>query len=322
MANNQPIESNLFNVNAPSTNVVGGNNLFNANAPIPSNVAGNNLSNTNNTLNNNFMNAPVPTNIVNVADATNVVGNANNIAEAISNNNLVNMVNGDTTMAPMPTIDNNLVNNSQNVLDLDVENNVAMANNTVSADDWRSIYFEKIDCKGVAVNGGSGDVVVQGEVKSNTPDPTIVFWAPNPPTWTQSYSGSGLPFHDSIQAYQKSPNVGAVKAVNRKFEFRVKFPNAYYVGLGSLYVPPVVHFKICEEGSDAKKYHTIELGKGIPYRTLTYPSPPSNRPRDSPLFYHCGKGLPVRTQEQVLRDSGYPEDNRMHDNFWGLKPPL
>jgi len=322
MANNQPIESNLFNVNAPSTNVVGGNNLFNANAPIPSNVAGNNLSNTNNTLNNNFMNAPVPTNIVNVADATNVVGNANNIAEAISNNNLVNMVNGDTTMAPMPSIDNNLVNNSQNVLDLNVENNVAMANNTVSADDWRSVYFEKIDCKGVAVNGGSGDVVVQGEVKSNTPDPTIVFWAPNPPTWTQSYSGSGLPFHDSIQAYQKSPNVGAVKAVNRKFEFRVKFPNAYYVGLGSLYVPPVVHFKICEEGSDAKKYHTIELGKGIPYRTLTYPSPPSNRPRDSPLFYHCGKGLPVRTQEQVLRDSGYPEDNRMHDNFWGLKPPL
>ena len=43
MANNQPIESNLFNVNAPSTNVVGGNNLFNANAPIPSNVGGNNL---------------------------------------------------------------------------------------------------------------------------------------------------------------------------------------------------------------------------------------------------------------------------------------
>ncbi len=326
MANNQPIESNLFNVNAPSTNVVGGNNLFNANAPIPSNVGGNNLLNVNDTLNNNLMNAPVPTNLnnnlVNVADATNVVGNANNIAEAISNNNLANMVNGDTTMAPMPSIDNNLLNNSQNILDLDVENNVAMANNTVNAEDWRSIYFEKIDCKGVAVNGGSGDVLVQGEVKSATPDPTIVFWAPNPPTWSQSYSGSGLPFHDSIQAYQKSPNVGAVKAVNRKFEFRVKFPNAYYVGLGSLYVPPVVHFKICEEGSDAKKYHTIELGKGIPYRTLTYPSPPSNRPRDSPLFYHCGKSLPVRTQEQVLRDSGYPEDNRMHDNFWGLKPPL
>ena len=297
MANNQPIESNLNN------------------APGPSNIMGNNL-----------MNAPVPSNlndnIINVADATNVVNNSNNnIAEAVANNNLANIMNGDTTLPPMPSMDN-IVNNSQNVLDLDVEANQAMGYNTVSAEDWRSIYFEKIDCKGVAVNGGSGDVLVQGEVKSATPDPTIVFWAPNPPTWSQSYSGSGLPFHDSIQAYQKSPNVGAVKAVNRKFEFRIKFPNAYYVGLGSLYVPPVVHFKICEEGSDTKKYHTIELGKGIPYRTLTYPSPPSNRPRDSPLFYHCGTSLPVRTQEQVLRDSGYPEDNKTHDNFWGLKPPL
>ena len=106
-------------------------------------------------------------------------------------------------------------------------------------------------------------------------------------------------------------------------EFRIKFPNAYYVGLGSLYVPPLVHFKICEENCEQKEYHTIELGKGIPFRTLTYPSPPSNRPRDSPLFYHCGKNkLPIRTQEQVWRNSGYPEDKRMPDDFWGLKPPM
>ena len=271
----------------------------------------------NNQLNqsNNILNAPIPS------------LNNNAIANAVSNNNLVNAINGDSNMEPVSSImNNNLFNNSQNVLELDhVEdaNNHAVANNIPSGDDWRSVYFEKIDCKGVAVNAGSGDVLVQGEVKSNTSDPTIVYWAPNPPTWSQSYTGSGLPYHDSIQAYQKSPNVGAVKAVNRKFEFRIKFPNSYYVGLGSLYVPPVVHFKICEEGSDGKKYHTIDLGNGIPYRTLTYPSPPSNRPRNSPMFYHCGKNkLQVRTQEQVLRDSGYPEDNKMHDDFWGLKPPL
>ena len=34
------------------------------------------------------------------------------------------------------------------------------------------------------------------------------------------------------------------------------------------------------------------------------------------------EGLPIRTQEQILRDSGYPKDNRVPDNFWGLKPPL
>ena len=250
----------------------------------------------------------------------NMVPNPNSIITAVNQNNLVNMANS------MPEIDNNnLVNNSNNVLELNQANNVVnliTEGQTISSDDWRSVYFEKIDCKGVAVNGGNGDVVVQGEVKSKTSDPTIVFWAPNPPTWSQSYSGSGLPYHDSIQAYEKSPNVGAVKAINRKFEFRIKFPNAYYVGLGSLYVPPVVHFKICEEGSDGKEYHTIDLGKGIPYRTLTYPAPPSNRPRDSPMFYYCSKTkLPVRTQEQVLRDSGYPEDNKMHDDFWGLRPP-
>ena len=32
--------------------------------------------------------------------------------------------------------------------------------------------------------------------------------------------------------------------------------------------------------------------------------------------------LPIRTQEQVLRDSSYPEDNRMPSDFWGLKPPI
>jgi hypothetical protein len=251
--------------------------------------------------------------------------NTNDILNAVNQNNQVNMANGITTMPPMPSVNNNMVNNSSNILELNHAENAVnhlTEGNSVSAEDWRSVYFEKIDCKGVAVNGGNGDVLVQGEAKSNTPNPTIVFWAPNPPTWSQSYSGSGLPYHDSIQAYEKSPNVGAVKAINRKFEFRIKFPNAYYVGLGSLYVPPVVHFKICEEGSDGKEYHTIDLGKGIPYRTLTYPAPPSNRPRDSPLFYYCSKTkLPVRTQEQVLRDSGYPEDNKMHDDFWGLRPP-
>lgn len=265
-------------------------------------------------------NAPVFN--TNVPNFENNVPSANRIINAVNENNLVNMANG---MPPMPSDDNNLLNNNSNILELNNASNVVnqiSEGQSVAAEDWRSVYFEKIDCKGVAVNGGNGDVVVQGEVKSNTSDPTIVFWAPNPPTWSQSYSGSGLPYHDSIQAYEKSPNVGAVKAINRKFEFRIKFPNAYYVGLGSLYVPPVVHFKVCEEGSEGKEYHTIDLGKGIPYRTLTYPSPPSNRPRDSPMFYYCSKTkLPVRTQEQVLRDSGYPDDNKMHDDFWGLRPP-
>ena len=158
-----------------------------------------------------------------------------------------------------------------------------------------------------------------------------------------------------------SARVYSTQCNNRKFEFRIQYPNSYYIGLGSLYVPPHVHFKVCEESHweggtggvrfmipgpnnsnpapgesinedinnkvqdviNSNEFHTIQIDEGIPFRTLTYPSPPSKNPRTSPMFYHCGKNqLPIRGQEQVLRDSGYPEVNKMPNNFWGLKPPL
>ena len=66
---------------------------------------------------------------------------------------------------------------------------------------------------------------------------------------------------------------------------------------------------------NSNEFHTIQIDEGIPFRTLTYPSPPSKNPRTSPMFYHCGKNqLPIRGQEQVLRDSGYPEVNKMPNN--------
>ena len=78
-----------------------------------------------------------------------------------------------------------------------------------------------------------------------------------------------------------------------------------------------------QEAIDSEDFHTIQIDDGIPFRTLTYPSPPSKAPRDSPMFYYCGRNkLPIRSQEKVLRDSGYPSVNKMPDNFWGLKPPL
>ena len=132
----------------------------------------------------------------------------------------------------------------------------------------------------------------------------------------------------TIEYIDRTPNVGAVKAVNRKFEFRVKYPNSYYVGLGSLYVPPHVHFKVCENKNvdlnnikSKGEYHSIQIDNGIPFRTLSYPAPPSNNSRTGPMFYHCNKDkLEVRTQEDILRASGYPEENVMPDNFWGLRP--
>ena len=185
--------------------------------------------------------------------------------------------------------------------------------------EWRQKLFNKDICQGVVLNEGNGDITVSGTVKSNTSNPVVVFWAPNPPTYSTSYSGSGLPYPNPDVAYNKTPNTGAVRAIDRKFTFKIKYPNAYYIGLGSLYVPPSVHIKVCEPGMD-DKFFSLKVDEGIPYRTLTYPAPPSKKPRDGPMFY-SSEPQEVRSQETILRQSGYPTTNEMPDNFWGLKPP-
>ena len=187
--------------------------------------------------------------------------------------------------------------------------------------DWRVIHLEKYSCKGVVLNEGNGNLKVTAKVKSKTPNPYIIYWAAAPNTLSSSYSGSGLPYANPEQAYDNSPNVGTVQAKNGQFQFNIYMPNSYYVGLGSLYVPPNIHFKICEPGSD-NKFVTIKLNKGVPFRTLTYTAPPSKLSRTCPKFYDNMHTLPFRSQEQILRDSGYPCNKPMPDNFWGLKPAV
>jgi hypothetical protein len=188
---------------------------------------------------------------------------------------------------------------------------------------WRELFFDKSLCSGVVVKETSGNVVVQGTLKEGKPNSKIMFFAANPAEITkQSFSGSGLPFPNPDIAFHNTSNVGAVNAVNGKFTIKINYPNAYYVGLGSLYIPPHIHLKLCEPGFDTK-LHSIKLGEGIPYRTLNHPAPPSLNFRVSPLFYD-NRNLPVRTQEQILRDSAYPVYDtippKIPDNFWGLRP--
>jgi hypothetical protein len=170
-------------------------------------------------------------------------------------------------------------------------------------------------CKGVVLDSGEGEYVVRGTVATKTNDATILYWAANPPNYMENYSGSGLPFANPDIAFENTPNRGAVKANGGSFSFRVRYPNSYYVGLGTVLVEPCVHFKVCEAGSD-NTVHTIKLGKGIPYRMDTYPAK-----RSTPLFYSGRDELPIRTQEEILRSYGFPEDNQMPTNHWGLKPP-
>ena len=182
-------------------------------------------------------------------------------------------------------------------------------------DNWKTDYAKKYTCDGVVLDSGEGEYVVKGNIKE-IGSSKILFWAPNPPTYVTSFSGSGLPYANPDMAYENSPNKGMVNAVNGSFEFRVRYPNSYYIGLGTVYVEPCCHIKVC--GDD--KIHTIKLGNGIPFRMLTYPPTMKTAPRANAMFYAGRDKLPVRSQEQILRDSGYPEENKMPSDFWGLRP--
>jgi hypothetical protein len=181
---------------------------------------------------------------------------------------------------------------------------------------WRQEYFNEISCQGIVSHTGEGNLTINGTLKGyEGQDVDIIYWAAAPATRGIGFTGSGLPYANPNQAYDQTPNQGAARAMNGQFKITLKSPNAYYVGLGSLYVPPVVHVKVCGDNV----VHHVPIGSGIPFRTLTYPAPPSQNPRTNAMFYCTGE-LPIRTQEQILRDSAYRADQPMPDNFWGLRP--
>ena len=136
-----------------------------------------------------------------------------------------------------------------------------------------------------------------------------------------SKSGSGLPYANPLQAYENTPNKGVVPLVNNKFEFKMYYPNAYYSKLGSEYISPQITFKICRDGYKKQDVHIIKIDNGIPFRMLTVPKASQTNPRKNALFYKGKDELPVRSQEEILRSSGFPVKNITPPNFWGLKPP-
>lgn len=194
-----------------------------------------------------------------------------------------------------------------------------MSNNEVNLQ-WVQKSFINDMCSGKMINETNGSIVVRGVIKNTNINQSVVYWASAPPTRGTSFSGSGLPFPNPEVAYDRTPNAGVVKPNNNgEFEFRIQYPNAYYIGLGSLYIAPHFHIKICGDNSD-EQYFSVQIDDGIPFRTLTHPAPPSKNPRSGPEFYKIEENI-VRSQEQILRDSAYPEVNEMPDNFWGKRPP-
>jgi hypothetical protein len=167
-----------------------------------------------------------------------------------------------------------------------------------------------------AARGDGLDIVVRGRLPAGADDGVVTYLAASPPDRRSSFSGSALPFADARQAFDRTPNRGQLQlGPDRDFEVRLKYPNAYYAGLGTVYVPPSLILEFVRGGERMRS--AVKISDGAPFRTLTYP-----RLRTSASFYAPATAQPVATQEQILRASAYPATNKEPADFWGGKPPL
>lgn len=144
---------------------------------------------------------------------------------------------------------------------------------------------------------------------------TIYYLASNPPNFITSFSGSALPYHNKEQAYDNTPNVGYI-TLNEHNEgiIYLRYPNSFYENLGNTLVKP--HVKIYFETDSKPNEILVKLSEGIPYRSLTYPMN-----RTSSDFYGTLWNLPVRSQEEILRSSSFPNEDIHYVDFWGQRPP-
>jgi hypothetical protein len=184
---------------------------------------------------------------------------------------------------------------------------------------WLEKSFNNELMSGTMRTVGDNKISITGNVK--TPGYTnLSYWAAANPDYMYGFSGSALPFPNPDVAYDNTPNKGSVKlGIAGSFNLTLTYPNAYYIGLGTLYMPPHVNFKASNNNSESGVI-SVKIDDGVPFRSLTYPSPPGKRPRSDPLFYsEPFKG--ARTQDEILRAKAYPEKNVMPDNFWGDSIP-
>lgn len=185
----------------------------------------------------------------------------------------------------------------------------------------RPIEFKSDNCHGKIQYSGRNDIKVIGRINDTVSDKRVFYIAASPADHRATFTGSGLPFANQIQAFDNTPNVGMVelKGIDNSFEIDLMTPNSYIVGLGSVTVPPTLYLEYLD-GERKVRRVSIKVSNGIPYRTMTYPMNP--RARTGPEFYDSQFYIPVRSQEQILLDSAYPRMNVMPPNHWGLKPPL
>ena len=157
-------------------------------------------------------------------------------------------------------------------------------------------------------------VTVRGRIDGGPPDGgRVSYIAAAPVGLNSSYSGSGLPFANREQAFYATPNRGTFGvAPDGSFEVGLVPPNSFYDGLGTVKVPPTLFISYTSGGRPVRS--SVVVGGGLPFRALTYPAT-----RSSATFY-APEAPFVRSQEEILRASAYPETDAEPADFWGGKP--
>jgi len=178
--------------------------------------------------------------------------------------------------------------------------------------------FENEYCQANLMFLNRKDMKVECRFKMNATGKKLYWWAAAPPCYGISLSGSGMPYANAVQAYDNTINKGIIDVSSGNgVVFEMKYPNAYYIGLGSLYVPPHINMKLTDGSSEVQ--WVIPVDNGIPFRMLTYPTGQSTIPRNSCMFYE-GKPWGARSQEEILRASEYPSVHQMPTDFWANRP--
>lgn len=180
--------------------------------------------------------------------------------------------------------------------------------------------FKTMYCKGSVHQRDVGfyDMIVRGQIIDDVRDGKLRYIAAAGPDRRATYSGSGLPFANQIQAFDNTPNVGIVQLdYENRFEIPLVTPNSYMIGLGSVQVPPTLYLSY-ERPNGEKKTVSVRVAEPIPYRSMTYPTTP--RARVDATFYDTQFELVAKTQEKIFYDSAYPCDRKTHANFWGKRP--
>ena len=163
----------------------------------------------------------------------------------------------------------------------------------------------------------TGLVKVSGRISGLGVEPQKIVWSAAAPTTRGiGFAGSGQPYPNKEIAFANTPNAGIVHSIDGSFTIELKgIPAGYYVGLGSVYVPPLVEFfSITKSGKQFQASLWIN-DTAAPYRWIAG-APATLRPEidteeatGRAMYYHGREELPLfENQEAQLRAKGYPGD--------------